>query len=75
MRHLLRTHMVNIASLHEKFENHDKLQIVSENSGTMAANIYTTSFTSPVKWVSARKAINVFSPGDLKAKSLVVVDN
>ena len=73
MRHLLRTHRVNIASLHEKFYKHETLQLFYEYYGTMAADIYTKSFTSPVKWKSARQAINVLSSGDLGDRSLVVV--
>ena len=73
MRHLLRTHRVNIASLHEEFYKHEQCIFVYENSGTMAADIYTKSFTSPVKWTSARQAINILSSGDLGDRSLVVV--
>ena len=60
MRHLERVHRVHVASLHEKFAE-DNMCIFYEDSNSMAADIYTKGFTSPTKWLSALRLINIFT--------------
>ena len=60
LRHLGRTHGVDIASMREKFYKLDKLDILYEKSSLMAADIFTKAYTSAQKWHEVAALINVY---------------
>ena len=60
MRHLHRTHRVDIAVLHETFER-ELMKVEYTKTTDMAADIHTKSFTSALKWKAALSLINVLS--------------
>ena len=64
MRYLHRTHRVNVAWLHERFQGKADLDLIYETSDTMCADIYTKAFTDKIKWDSVCWLINIIDPKD-----------
>ena len=50
LRHLSRTHRVNICFIAERFACDPNIKIVTTKSDDQAADIYTKRFTDPIKW-------------------------
>ena len=65
MRHLLRTHRISVAFLHERYRNGDFL-FAHENGVNMPADIFTKAFTDKAKWKRARQLINVVLPSEIQ---------
>ena len=61
MRHLGRTHKVDVAWLHERFES-DDFELRYTESEQMAADIFTKGFSDPDKWTHACTLINHVNP-------------
>ena len=59
MRHLERTHRVNIDWLHEAGQMEDVV-LSYEGSSRQASDIFTKCFTNPDKWIHATELIGVF---------------
>ena len=58
MRHLLRTHGVAVAWLHEQFTQ-GRYRLIYTPSAFQAADVYTKSFDNSDKWVSVCQLINL----------------
>ena len=52
LRHLSRTHRVNIAFVLERLNSDENIELVRVETNNMAADIYTKRFTDPKKWAS-----------------------
>ena len=61
MRHLGRTHAVDVAWLHERYEA-DVFELRYEQSENMSADIFTKAFTDKDKWAHACRLINHIDP-------------
>ena len=61
MRHLGRTHQVDVAWLHERFQSKD-FELQYTESEHMAADIFTKAFTDSEKWKHACSLINLVDP-------------
>jgi len=61
MRHLNRTHKVDIAWLHERFQE-PEFELVYTVTTEQAADIFTKGFTDRDKWRHAQSLINHFVP-------------
>ena len=59
MRHLLRTHAVAVASLHETFSRSD-ISLLYVQSDRQAADIYTKAFDNGDKWRAVCTLIGVY---------------
>ena len=59
MRTLPRVHRVDIAWLHERYQS-GLFKVTWETTEEMAADIYTKSFTNPVKWKELCALIGIF---------------
>ena len=59
MRHLGRTHHVDIDWLHESVEL-DGVVLFYEDSSRQAADILTKGFTNPIRWARATELVGVF---------------
>ena len=66
MRHLLRTHRISVAWLHEVHQS-EEVQVEYELTTHMAADIYTKAFNDPQKWTNACWLIGVIDPNSLEA--------
>ena len=64
MRHLKRTHGVNVAWLAEQFARSD-VQLVYERSVRMSADIFTKAFSDPLKWRAVCELILVLDESRL----------
>ena len=64
MRHLGRTHGVQVSWLHERFLQ-GNLDLIYETIVGQAADIYTKGFTDPLKWRDACQKISIGCPDDL----------
>ena len=64
MRHLKRTHGVNVAWLAEQFARSD-VMLVYERSVRMSADIFTKAFTDHLKWQAVCELILVLHPDRL----------
>ena len=52
LRHLSRTHRVNVAFVLERINSDDDIDLVRVETNNMTADIYTKRFTDPKKWAS-----------------------
>ena len=59
LRHLNRTHRVNVSWLCEVFENLKEVELKYCKTGEMAADIFTKVFTNPIKWNAAFELIGI----------------
>ena len=59
LRHLNRTHRVNISWLCEVFQNLTEVELKYCKTDEMAAGIFTKAFTSPIKWNAALELIGI----------------
>ena len=59
MRHLGRTHYVQVGWLKERFQS-PEVKLIFEPSAKQAADIYTKGFPTGDKWDKALHLINVF---------------
>eukprot|EP00972_Heterocapsa_arctica_P088264 13015381-Heterocapsa_arctica.AAC.1 len=57
MRHLNRTHRVNLAWLSEVFRKCEQVHIAYCNTNEQAADLLTKVFTSPLVWERVRSLI------------------
>ena len=58
LRHLNRTHRVNVSWLCEVFSNFDEVGLKYWKTDEMAADIFTKAFTNPIKWNAALDLID-----------------
>ena len=61
MRHLGRTHGVQVASLHQCFKR-PEIELLYITSNNQAADIFTKGFTDPVKWAEVMGLIQHVTP-------------
>ena len=59
LRHLNRTHRVNVSWLCEVFRNLKEVELVYCKTDAMAADIFTKAFTNPIKWNAALDLIGI----------------
>eukprot|EP00972_Heterocapsa_arctica_P031015 4562966-Heterocapsa_arctica.AAC.1 len=59
MRHLSRTHRVNVAWLGEDFRKCDQVHIAYCNTNEQAADLLTKGFTDPIVWERVRSPIGI----------------
>ena len=59
LRHLNRTHRVNISWLCEVFRNLKEVELTYCKTDAMAADIFTKAFTNPIKWQAALDLIGI----------------
>ena len=59
LRHLSRTHRVNISWLCEVFKDLKEVELVYCKSDEQAADILTKAFTNPIKWQAALDLIGI----------------
>ena len=59
LRHLNRTHRVNVSWLCEVFKNLKAVELKYCKIDEMAADIFTKAFTNPIKWNAALELIGV----------------
>jgi hypothetical protein len=59
LRHLNRTHRVNISWLCEVFKNLKEVELVYCKTDEQAADILTKAFTNPLKWQAALELIGI----------------
>ena len=59
LRHLNRTHRVNISWLCEVFRDLDEVELVYCKTDDQAADILTKAFTNPIKWKAALDLIGI----------------
>ena len=59
LRHLNRTHRVNISWLCEMFQNLKEVGFIYCKTDAMAAGIFTKAFTNPIKWRAALDLIGI----------------
>ena len=62
LRHLNRTHRVNVSWLCEVFRNLKEVELKYCKTGEMAADIFTKAFTNPIKWNAALELIGIICP-------------
>ena len=70
MQHLVRTHGISIASMHEHFQR-DHFVLIYEITAKMAADIHTKEFKNPMAWKKAGMLINLLEPQDLQSKEVL----
>ena len=61
LRHLNRTHRVNVSWLCEVFRNLKEIEL-NYCKTEMAADIFTKAFTNPIKWNAALDVIGIIYP-------------
>ena len=66
MRHLPRTHRVQVGWIHEQYQS-GHFHFAHESGERMPPDIFTKMFADKDKWVRARQLINVILPAELKA--------
>ena len=66
MRHLNRTHGITISWLWEMYQR-GEYELVWEPSNTMAADIFTKSFSNPQAWDAACELVCICQPADVEA--------
>ena len=59
LRHLNRTHRVNVSWLCEVFRNLNEVELKYCKTDEMAADIFTKAFTNPIKWNAALDLIGI----------------
>ena len=59
LRHLNRTHRVNVSWLCEVFRDLNEVGLKYCKTGEMAADIFTKAFTNPIKWNAALDLIGI----------------
>ena len=59
LRHLNRTHRVNVSWLCEVFRNLNEVEFKYCKTDEMAADIFTKAFTNPIKWNAALDLIGI----------------
>ena len=59
LRHLNRTHRVNVSWLCEVFRNLKEVELIYCKTDDMAADIFTKAFTNPIKWNAALDLIGI----------------
>ena len=59
LRHLNRTHRVNVSWLCEVFKNLKEVGLKYCKTDEMAADIFTQAFTNPIKWNVALELIGI----------------
>ena len=62
LRHLNRTHRVNVSWLCEVFRNLKEVELKYCKTDEMAAGIFTKAFTNPIKWNAALSLICIMYP-------------
>ena len=62
LRHLNRTHRVNLSWLCEVFRNLKEAELKHCKTDEMAADIFTKAFTNPIKWNAALHLIGIVYP-------------
>ena len=62
LRHLNRTHRVNVSWLCEVFRNLKEVELKYCKTDEMAADIFTKAFTNPIKWNAALNLIGIIYP-------------
>ena len=62
LRHLNRTHRVNVSWLCEVFRNLKGVELKYCKTDEMAADIFTKAFTNPMKWNAALNLIGIIYP-------------
>ena len=62
LRHLNRTHRVNVSWLCEVFGNLKEVELKYCKTDEMAADMFTKALTNPLKWNAALKLISIISP-------------
>ena len=67
MRHMARTHGLDLAWLVERFERKEYM-IEFCPTKSMSANIFTKAFPDKLKWIRARKLIGHFTSAELGLK-------
>ena len=72
MRHLGRTHYVQVGWLKERFASPD-LKLIYEPSSKQAADIYTKGFVSAQKWSSALKLVNIYTKEEQKKMKMNII--
>ena len=61
LRHILRTHGINLRALHERFKE-PWYNLMYQRSALMSADIYTKAFALPPAWQLATRLINHIDP-------------
>ena len=64
MRHLQRTHRVQVSWIHERYTNQDFL-FNHEGGDRMPPDVFTKMFADKDKWIRARQLINIVMPSEL----------
>ena len=64
MRHLQRTHRVQVSWIHERYTNQDFL-FNHEGGDRMSPDVFTKMFADKDKWIRARQLINIVMPSEL----------
>ena len=59
LRHLNRTHRVNVSWLCEVFRNLKEVELIYCKTDAMAADIFTKAFMNPIKWNAALDLIGI----------------
>ena len=59
LRHLNRTHRVNVSWLCEVFRNLKEVELIYCKTDAMADDIFTKAFTNPIKWNAALDLIGI----------------
>ena len=64
MRHLQRTHRVQVSWIHERYTNQDFL-FNHEGGDRMPPDVFAKMFADKDKWIRARQLINIVMPSEL----------
>ena len=65
MRHLQRTHRVQVGWIHERYKS-GQFIFAHESGERMPPDIFTKMFSDKEKWTTARQLINVVLPKEFK---------
>ena len=65
MRHLLRSHRVSVAWIHEQYKS-GHFHFAHESGEAMPPDIFTKMFSDKDKWKRARQLISVLLPDEFK---------